>query len=213
MKTSVPVNELLSLLADSQLDELEFASALEACKADDAALACWDTYHLIGDVLRAPTHAAGPGGAGAQLAFLSRLNVRLEQEAPVVGRPLLAEVTHAAAAHAAVDLSRRHEAAANDGVFRWKLVAGFASLLAVSAVAWNASGLLSPAPSPQLAQAPAAQIVVASPQGMMVRDVALDELLAAHRQFGAGSALQASSGFLQNAAFDAPQRASDANGR
>ena len=213
MKTSVPVNELLSSLADSQLDELEFASALEACKSDDAALACWDTYHLIGDVLRAPTHAAGPGGIGAQLAFLSRLNARLEREAPVVGRPLPAEVMSAVPAPAAVDLRRRHEAASNDGVFRWKLVAGFASLLAVSAVAWNASGLLAPAASPQLAQAPAAQIVVASPQGMMVRDAGLEELLAAHRQFGAGSALQASSGFLQNAAFDAPQRVPAASGR
>jgi len=213
MKTSVPANELLSSLVDSQLGESEFASALEACKNDDAALACWDTYHLIGDVLRNPVYAAGLVGGGAQLAFLSRLNARLEREAPVAGRPLPTEVTPATPTYASVDLSRRHQAASNDSVFRWKLVAGFASLLAVSAVAWNASGLVSPAASPQLAQAPAAQIVVASPHGMMVRDAGLEELLAAHRQFGAGSALQASSGFLQNAAFDAPQGVPVTSGR
>jgi sigma-E factor negative regulatory protein RseA len=89
-------------------------------------------------------------------------------------------------------------------------VAGFASLAAVSAIAWNASGLLSPAAAPQLAQAPAAvsqQVVVASPQGPMVRDARLEELLAAHKQLGGTSALQEPSGFLRNATFETSQNA------
>ena len=100
--------------------------------------------------------------------------------------------------------------AANDGEFRWKLVAGFASIAAVSAIAWNAAGLLAPAAAPQLAQAPAPQqqvVVVASPQGPVVRDARLEELLAAHKQLGGTSALQEPSGFLRNATFETPRNA------
>jgi sigma-E factor negative regulatory protein RseA len=98
--------------------------------------------------------------------------------------------------------------AANDGIFRWKLAAGVASLAAVSAIAWNAWGGLGSDSGAQLAQASAAaQVLVASPQGVVVRDARLEELLAAHRQLGATSALQEPSGFLRNAAFDQPQAA------
>ena len=41
----------------------------------------------------------------------------------------------------------------------------------------------------------------------MVRDARLEELLAAHKQFGATSALQEPSGFLRNATFEMPQAA------
>ena len=41
---------------------------------------------------------------------------------------------------------------------------------------------------------------------LMIRDPHLDELLAAHRQFGGTSALQAPAGFLRNAAFEGPGR-------
>jgi len=64
------------------------------------------------------------------------------------------------------------------------------------------------ASAPQLAQTPAPQqLVVASPQGPMVRDARLEELLAAHKQLGGTSALQESSGFLRNATFETPQNA------
>jgi sigma-E factor negative regulatory protein RseA len=81
-------------------------------------------------------------------------------------------------------------------------------MAAVSAIAWNASGLLVPASTPQLAQASAPQqVMVASPQGLMMRDARLEELLAAHKQLGATSALQEASGFLRNATFETPQNA------
>ncbi|MCZ8254264.1 MAG: anti-sigma factor, partial [Polaromonas sp.] len=106
------------------------------------------------------------------------------------------------------DVPHRHAPAANDGNFRWKLVAGIASLAAVSAIAWNATGLLAPATAPQLAQAPVSQqVVVASPQGPVVRDARLEELLAAHKQLGGTSALQEPSGFLRNATFETPRNA------
>lgn len=211
MKTSVSTSELLSLLADGQLDHADFASALDACRHDHTALACWDAYQLIGDVMRSPAHAAALLKPDAQLAFVDRLNNRLAQEPPITAQ--VASVEAEALDHSVLDLRYPHEAASNDSNFRWKLIAGVASLAAVSAIAWNASVLLGPASSPQLAQASPVQIVVVSPQGMVVRDARLEELLAAHRQFGAASALQESSGFLQNATFDMPQNSPSVNGR
>ena len=190
-------SELMSALADGQLGGEDFAAALQACRQDDSAAASWDTYHLIGDALRSPASRV----LSADMAFVARLNQRLAGESlsgPVAG----------VVRTAAPDVSRHHAAAANDGDFRWKLVAGIASLAAVSAIAWNAAGLLSPAAAPQLAQAPVSpQVVVASPQGPVVRDARLEELLAAHKQLGGTSALQEPSGFLRNATFETPRNA------
>jgi sigma-E factor negative regulatory protein RseA len=53
-----------------------------------------------------------------------------------------------------------------------------------------------------MAQASAqGQVVVASPQGPTVRDLRLEELLAAHKQMG-GTSLPVPSGFLRNANFE-----------
>jgi sigma-E factor negative regulatory protein RseA len=194
-------SELMSALADGQLGGEDFAAALHASRHDDSAMACWDTYHLIGDALRSPSH----GVRAADAAFLSRLNQRLAQEAQA-GAPLrpVPPAVHVPA----TGLPPHRSQASNDGEFRWKLVAGFASLAAVSAIAWNASGLLTPAAAPQLAQAAASQqVVVASPQGPMVRDARLEELLAAHKQLGGTSALQEPSGFLRNATFETSRNA------
>ena len=198
----------MSALADGQLQGDEFAQALRTCQLDASALPCWNTYHLIGDALRAPAPAAFPASTGDELAFLARLNLRIAQEPSM---QMSDEAQQTAVAVKVPDmpaaLRQLRGQAANDGNFRWKLVAGFASLAAVSAIAWNASGLLMPAPLPQLAQAAPVQILVRSPQGPVVRDAGLEELLAAHRQLGARSVLQEPSGFLRNAAFDLAQDA------
>lgn len=196
-KLSLSTPEGLSALVDGELDDEAVAELLDACTHDEVALACWSRYHLIGEVLRAPAQAPSGATLDAELAFVSRLSQRLAQESvalPVgLGQP-------------AVELAAYREPAANDGNFRWKLLAGFASLAAMSAIAWNVSERLTPQ-APQLARADAAQVLVASPQGTMVRDARLQELLAAHKQFGATSALQEPSGFLHNAAFEMPQEA------
>lgn len=190
--------ELLSALADGQLSEQDFAAALEACGRDDAALECWNSYHLIGDFLRSPADLpASSLAVGGEIGFASRLSARVAQE--TVATPVTVPGVRWPASP---DIVHHRGPASNDGSFRWKLVAGVASLAAVSAIAWNASGLITPASGPQLAQASSPQIVVTSPQGQVVRDARLEELLAAHRQFGTASALQESSGFLRNATFD-----------
>lgn len=200
MKPMTQHSELISALADGQLVSEDFARALAACEADAQALDSWNTYHLIGDVLRSPElipHAA-------DTAFVARLRVRLSQEPVLVAAPALPEVRHAPAGR----LGWSKAEAANDASFPWKMVAGFASVAAVAAIAWNAgAGLLSPSAAPQLARTePAAQqVLVVSEQGTMVRDARTQELLAAHRQLGGASALQMPSGFLRNATFESPQ--------
>jgi sigma-E factor negative regulatory protein RseA len=196
MKPMTQHSELISALADGQLAGEDFARALAACEADAQALDSWNTYHLIGDVLRSPElspHAA-------DTAFVARLQTRLRQEPVVVAAPVLPGGHRAPAGRIAGE-------AANDAGFRWKLVAGFASIAAVAAIAWNAgAGLLPQAVAPQLARSePAAQqVLVVSEQGTMVRDARMQELLAAHRQQGGTSALQMPAGFLRNATFESP---------
>lgn len=204
--SSTPAYGLLSALADGELVDVELDAALAACRHDgDAALSSWNAYHLIGEVLRAPSAAVH----GADAQFLGRFRQRLVQDqanglvvAPVVAAPEKLPDSRQ------LQVPQPRGRASNDESFRWKLVAGFASLAAVSAIAWNASGFLAPEAGPQIAQASAPQqVLVASPQGPVVRDARLEELLAAHRQLGGMSALQAPSGFLQNATFDTTQAA------
>jgi sigma-E factor negative regulatory protein RseA len=107
---------------------------------------------------------------------------------------------------------------ANDSAGRWKLMAGLASMVAVAVVGWHlASGDASLQAAPQLAAAPAgSSAMVASTAFMestgvagpvvMLRDARLDELLAAHKQFGGTSALQMPAGFLRNATFEPSSR-------
>lgn len=215
MKPSITTSELLSALADDQSSDEEVAIALEACMHDDALLDNWNAYHLIGDVLRSPmqadTCAAVQMGSG--LSFVQRLNSRLALESIAGAQASQGEAAPAVAVLSVPEVIHYRGQASNDSNFRWKLVAGFASLAAVSAIAWNASSLMAPSSLPQLAQGVSPQIVLDSPQGPMVRDAGLDELLAAHRQFGVASALQESSGFLRNAAFELPSNAQAAGGR
>ena len=210
MNASLVTRELLSALTDDQLSRKSCADLLDACKLDDSALDCWNTYHLIGDQLRLPASPHTPQKMGDGRAFARRLSVRLAGETPVASAPALIET---APAERVGDPRQPGVQAANDSRFRWKLVAGAASLAAVCAVAWTALGVLAPSALPQLAQASAPQIVVASPQGPVVRDLRLEELLTAHRQFGTATALQESSGFLRNATFEAPRDLPPGSGR
>lgn len=210
MNPSKQTSELLSALADGQLGRDEVAAALVACRCDQSALVGWNTYHLIGEALRLPARVTAPALRGADMAFVGRLSQRLEQESRVTAglRSVDFDSPAPARENAPTKVLHHRGAASNDGNFRWKLLASVASLAAVAAIAWNFSSPLAPASEPQLAQGSGVQqVVVASPQGPMVRDARLEELLAAHRQLGGGSALQVPSGFLRNATFEATQNA------
>ncbi|PUA99468.1 MULTISPECIES: sigma-E factor negative regulatory protein [unclassified Acidovorax] len=194
--------EQLSALADGQLQGDEFAAAL-AWAAEDEGRDTWEVYHLVGDVLRS-SELARP----VSPAFLSRLREELAKEAPPQ-RPQVPAQLDNVAVHLPV--------AANASVFRWKMVAGFASLAAVAAIGWTsfsqlqgaggAGSQLAAAPEGARAQgAPVVAVADADGQQVMIRDPRLDELLAAHKQFGSTSALQMPAGFLRNATFETPGR-------
>ncbi|MBE7941955.1 MULTISPECIES: sigma-E factor negative regulatory protein [Ramlibacter] len=183
--------EWMSALADGELRGEALAQGL-ALAGDAQAQQAWQDYHLIGDVLRAADLAA----TAPPDRFLARLQERLANE-----RPFPAE--EVAVLQPPVAVAARE--AANDGSFRWKLVAGFASLAAVGAVAWSVAGAPAAAPrGAELAQsAPASTVMVGTERGAVIRDARLDELLAAHRQMAGAAAPQ---GFLRNATYDTAGR-------
>lgn len=212
MNQTNTVQEQVSALADGHLRGGEFADVVGRLGVDPELRATWQTYHLVGDVLRSGGHAA----CSDTSAFLARFQSRLAAE------PLPALLPVAVGPQP----TRQRIEAANEPVFRWKLVAGAASLAAAAAIGWNWVGAADTrAAGAQLALQQAAPAVVAvaeapkpaapslassrvmigngDPQ-VMLRDPRLDQLLEAHQQ--AGGASQMPSGFLRNATFDRPSR-------
>jgi sigma-E factor negative regulatory protein RseA len=221
MNQTMTVREQVSALADGHLQGEAFAQAIEAVCTEGDSRAAWHAYHVVGDVLRSGSHSACSDSS----AFLARFQQRLAAE-PVVAMPVLVPV----AAAPAVQVRRRADAA-NEPVFRWKLVAGAASMVAVAAISWTliGNGNVGSQAGAQIAaqQQPAVNSVLAAaavntqqpasatltptrvmvgngnPQ-VMLRDPRLDQLLEAHQQ--AGGASQMPSGFLRNATFEGPTR-------
>jgi sigma-E factor negative regulatory protein RseA len=198
--------EQLSAMADGELDAQQAQALVNASRGDAELLQTWASYHAIGDALRA--HASDAYGASARALDATRIasaeNVGGAAQWTPGSESPSAPVVHTMAP----------QAAANDSVWRWKLVAGVAALAAVGSVLWSVVGQQGGPAGAQLAQrsSPAPAIVAGaqevapqeSAQGVapvMIRDPRLDELLAAHKQFGGASALQQPAGFLRNATF------------
>lgn len=202
----------LSALIDGELEAHALDALLQSLADDESVRVVCQHYQVIGEVMRggAPVSSSLPPHdfvAGVR-ARLQADSILMPQQAP-------------AAVHVRAP-------AANDAVFRWKLLAGVASLAAVMAVSWNVLGG-APASSggsvagPQLALMPslsgappapaqpaaqsANEVVVNTAQGPVLRDARLEQLLAEHRQYGGMSALQMPAGFLRDATYPAdPQR-------
>jgi sigma-E factor negative regulatory protein RseA len=203
--------EKVSALADGQLGDAEYDVFADAMGDSAKARAAWHAYHVIGDVLR--------GGdlpdCSGDMAFVERLRTRLAEPEQAVARPQAASVdrpqvvSRPGAGDAAV-VRKPGGRSANDPVVRWKWLAAAASLAAVAVIGWNVTkpatdagarlALDKPVPTQQAIAAAPAQ-----PQ-VMLRDPRLDELLAAHRQYGGASALPTVAGFLRNATFEQPER-------
>ena len=206
---------LVSALADGQLRGDDFAKAVESIHSKPDCRAAWQSYHVIGDVLRSPELADQAGDP----TFLARFQSRLaaDPEAQLAYQ----WVSPVSASNPLIAPTAGRSASANQSVFAWKLTAGFASLAAVVAIGWSmANGLSGSVGGAQLAQAvPPAQSSssrmanstsstgsVISESAVMIRDPNLDALLAAHKQFGGSSALQMPTGFLRNATFEGAAR-------
>lgn len=194
--------EDLSALADGELEPSAVAAACARWRDDAQLRGRWHAYQLIGDVLRSEDLASS---AARDAAFLSTLRERLANE-PVVFAP---EPVRAGGSGAA----RR-------GGWAWKapaaVAAGFVAVAGVLTVVGSPVSIPSGAGSSVLARstprsAPAvapnavsAEVFVAN--GQVVRDARLDRYLNAHKQFAGTSALGMPSGFLRNAAVEAPNR-------
>lgn len=218
--------EHLSALGDGELDPAATARACAAWRDDPAQRATWHAYQLIGDVLRSDDLAST---ATRDAAFLAAVRRRLAEE-PVVLAP---EPVAAPLAEPAV-AQERAAVAAQGGrrASRWSwmaptaVAAGFvmvtgallvtraplptgAPAATMAGTAPNTGFGLAPAsvPVPTLAatELPVEPRVVGA-NGKVIRDPRIDRYLAAHQQFAGTSALGVPSGFLRNAAADAPNR-------
>lgn len=223
METQIKVEwsrERLSAFMDGQDADGDIASVFGVANQAEDSRECWQMYHLIGDVLRAPDLAryGRDSGLAERVSATIAADVASQPKAPVVVAP-----------QPQVEQDRAYveRPAANDGVFRWKMVAGFASFAAAAAVGW---GIVSGAGSqlgagPQLAQnqsptqVQSQVLAVAAPvqtgasandgdgsAPVMLRDARLDELLAAHHQAAGMSGMGGASGFLRNATFEGHAR-------
>jgi sigma-E factor negative regulatory protein RseA len=237
----VSAAELLSALADGELDAAQATSLVQASRAEPALLQTWASYHAIGQVLRAHTSDAvrAPQRVAVSSATTSS-TVSTSASTPAntqsaatqaTGSPAIPVFNAATQSGVSEVLAAPVQTAANDSVFRWKLVAGVAALAAVGSMVWALVGGQGNPAGAQLAQrtAPAPAVVAtartpASPATtaptevsaaqagsaeaaqVMIRDPHLDELLAAHKQFGGASALQQPAGFLRNATFQPARR-------
>jgi len=211
MNDSDKLREQVSALLDGQLRGDDFARAVEQVCGHEELRGTWHTYHVVGDVMRSGEHIACQDSG----AFLQRFRDRVALEG---GRP---------ASAVAQPIATIRAEAANEPVFRWKLVAGIASVAAAAAIGWNWTSSLNQAqPGAQIAvrqqqQGPVLASAVepaAAPQTttsrvlvgnnpvpqVMLRDPRLDALLEAHQQAGGGSHMP--SGFLRNATFEGQSR-------
>lgn len=196
-------SERLSALMDGALEGDELARALDAFANDAAVDATWDTYHLVGQAMR----ASGESLQTHDPAFLARLRLRLAEETPesVAVSPLSIRAEN----------QKGFKNAANDPW--WRRVAGLASVAVVGLLAWQGLVWMGPQQPAELtlaqqSAAPATreggQALVSADGGspLMIRDPQLDALLAAHRQVGGASVLQMPAGFLRNATFSEDKR-------
>jgi len=209
MQEAAKNRELISALADGQLRDEDFARTVEWVTQTEEARLTWRTYHLVGDVLR----SGEPVVSARDADFLQSLKLRLQQETPQLRHMITTELIANDQGVTAANVQNGSKYwSANDSRFRWKMLAGLASLSTVAVIGWQIfSGWGDLSGAQQLAQVPVQVLqpevgltqpgVGAEPQ-RMIRDPQLDALLAAHKQFGGTSALQGPAGFLRNATFE-----------
>ena len=198
----------VSCLVDDDLSAEAMDQLLSDWQDDGECERAWHAYHLIGDALR----------AGGALACSAQATTKHGSAA--FARQVMVAAQASGSQMSSVDrltvLASEAVPAANDSVFRWKMVAGLATMATVLSIAWGVDGQ-GRVQEAVLANGPAAvvtassgvalsPVLVTTPQGPVLRDARLEELMHAHRQTSGASALQVPAGFLRSATFDASQR-------
>lgn len=233
-----PAQVVSALLDAEALPHAAWPAAWQQVRGCPDAVQDWHAQLLIGAVLRGQRACdAVPLHSEAALAFAQRVTELARQ----AGEPRDAERAAAhgqagrpsamsapgrsdrlgAPADAPVRDGGLKRPAANDGVFRWKAVAGLASVSAVLSLAWGvwqssgeppAVAMGTPVPTVQataaapgtstMAVAGSPTVLVQTGQGLVERDARLDALIQAHRQHGGASAWQLPAGFVRAAVQD-----------
>ncbi len=195
--------ELVSALADDQLQGDALAQALDLLAQVPDARQQWLDIHLVRDLLSNP---ACKVDVQREAAFMLRLREQLDQDAP---HGHCMPVSSSQVAAASPRTPQRLQTfdpglAANDSTRHWSRWAGLASVGVVALLGWQWVQLSGHSgDSRLLAQTAPPTTVLAQPQApVMVRDPQLDQLLAAHQRLGGASALQSPAGFLRSATFE-----------
>lgn len=203
------IRQQVSDLMDGELGEAT-AQLLGAHHAQ--VRQCWLEYHLIRDVLNAPELAQRRASLDLDLICTQA------QESVRPTRPPV-EQTWGGMVRPHADNARE---AANDGDYRWKMVAGLASFAAVAAIGWSVMGTVQQPNTPMLAGLDGSATVAAARESDAIRDSApvavvaesaelihdpdLDRLLRAHRQMSADAAFGEMGGFLRRATYEELER-------
>lgn len=124
----VNVSEWLSALMDGEASDSEILKGLSQPRLDPRDLSTWHTYHLIGDVLREGHQGVTLSSSSSELLLAVRKEIADQEVLPQL--PLAKSVP----------ASTVRRDSANDAVFVWKMVAGFASVAAVAAISWTTLG-------------------------------------------------------------------------
>ena len=194
--------DLVSALIDGRLSDSELGNAFDLLGKSGQAVQTWHAYQVVGDVLRSAELAP----ATDDLAFWKKLEEQLQ-----MGGETLAEDADTGVWLAAN--SSGVQQSANAASLRWKWFASAAMSALVVVVGAQVWTRIEPqhgggGEAAQMAAVPMS-VPVGTAQnndGVMIRDPALDALMAAHQQLGGHSALQGPNGFLRNATFERPLR-------
>jgi len=193
MNTKEMTREQISALADGELSAAHLAGTMAALRNPDA-LADWEIYHQIGDVLRSDDMAVSLSSG-----FAARMSARLAME-PAILAPMT-EPTEPAVGDGVGAFARR-------SFKRWAIPGVVATAVATLAfftapqlmVALTGSGSVSGAPAlasaatgqtmpvsavTTAAAGPQSGVVVAAtvPDGVVLRDSRIDDYLLAHQRF------------------------------
>jgi len=200
--------ENLSAMADGEVDSAAAARACAAWRDDAAARLAWQSYHLIGDVLRSEDLALKQDAS-----FLAALRARLAEEPTVLAPDPVAQAQQPSdTSHQTRGRGARWSWMAPSAVAAgFVLVAGALMVTRQAPVQVDGGSATTvagfervPARAPGLDNA--LQATPYTSEARLLRDARLDRYLAAHQQFAGSTALGVPSGFLRNAVAEAPHR-------